>query len=37
MPAGGLGDEDCLSLSVFAPEDAVNLPVMVWIRMQSAI
>jgi carboxylesterase type B len=32
FPAGGLGNEDCLSLSVFAPEDAANFPVMVFIR-----
>lgn len=29
----GLGDEDCLFLSVWASPNATNLPVMVWIRM----
>lgn len=28
----GLGNEDCLFVSVFAPPDADGLPVMVWIR-----
>lgn len=30
--ASGVGTEDCLFLSVFAPENAVRLPVMVFIR-----
>ena len=29
---GVSGDEDCLFLSVFAPPNATNLPVLVWIR-----
>ena len=29
---GVSGDEDCLFLSVFAPSNATNLPVLVWIR-----
>ena len=28
----GPGDEDCLFLNVYAPPDAKNLPVIVWIR-----
>ncbi|CZR52852.1 related to esterase [Phialocephala subalpina] len=30
--ASGLGNEDCLFLSVFAPQNATNLPVLVWIH-----
>ena len=26
------GNEDCLFLNVYAPKDAVNLPVLVWIH-----
>ena len=26
------GDEDCLSLSVYSPQNATNLPILVWIR-----
>ncbi|PSR85518.1 Carboxylesterase [Coniella lustricola] len=28
----GLGDEDCLFATIFAPANASDLPVMVWIR-----
>lgn len=27
-----MGNEDCLFLSVYAPQDKTNLPVLVWIR-----
>ncbi|KAF2730933.1 carboxylesterase type B [Polyplosphaeria fusca] len=27
-----LGDEDCLSLNIYAPQNAVDLPVLVWIH-----
>lgn len=30
--AGTLGNEDCLFLSVYAPSNATNLPVLVWIH-----
>jgi hypothetical protein len=30
--ATDVGDEDCLFLSVFSPQNAKDLPVMVWIR-----
>jgi hypothetical protein len=30
--ADSLGDEDCLFVSVFAPADASDLPVLLWIR-----
>jgi carboxylesterase type B len=30
--AGMLSDEDCLFLNVYAPENAINLPVLVWIH-----
>ena len=31
-PLGGIGSEDCLYLSVYAPPNARNLPVVVWIH-----
>lgn len=30
--SGITGDEDCLFLSVYAPQNATNLPVLVWIH-----
>ncbi|TVY16210.1 Lipase 1 [Lachnellula arida] len=30
--SSGLGNEDCLFLSVFSPQNATNLPVMLWIH-----
>ena len=38
MPVGSIpggdnsGDEDCLFLNVYSPENATNLPILVWIR-----